>query len=117
MKEVHITAKSLGGLRKAITHLAERIGAPNSLLPTFGNSLDGAHPHIEVDARGLHFVVVERGQELDRKTTSDPNQLAYWVFQSVTFSMASDFELKNRIKKQDCRRILFLKQEELLGPT
>jgi hypothetical protein len=29
--------------------------------------------------------------------------------------MASDYELKNRIEDKDCRRIMFEKQEELLG--
>lgn len=29
--------------------------------------------------------------------------------------MASDYEIKNRIEDKDCRRIIFDKQEELLG--
>ena len=84
------------------------------MLPTYGCSIDGAHPHIEVDGRGMHFVVVERGQELERKTTSDPNELAFWVFQSVTFDMAVAFELRNREEGKDNRRMMFAKQRELM---
>ena len=115
MNEVTITAKSLDGIRKAVAKLAQRIEAPASLLPTYGRSMDFAHPHIEVDQRGLHFVVVERGQEQERRMTNDPSELAYWIFETVTFSMASDFELHHRKEGEDCRRILFSKQEELLA--
>ncbi len=115
MNEVTITSKSLDGIRKAVAELAERIEAPASLLPTYGRSMDTARPHIEVDQRGLHFVVRERGQEQERRTTNDPSELAYWIFQTVTFSMASNFELHHRNEGEDFRRILFSKQEELLA--
>jgi len=107
---------SLDDIRKTVEHLANRINAPENLLPTYGRSRDGAHPHIEIDSsRALHFVVIERGEELERKTTKDLNELLYWIFDSITFSMSVDFELKHRIRTKDSRRIMFAKQEELLG--
>ncbi len=96
--------------------MAEIIRVPTNLLPSYGYSNDGAHPHIEVDNFGrLHYVIIERAEELERKTTDKLDDLLYWIFSSVTFSLACDFELKNRIEDKDCRRILFEKQEELLG--
>jgi hypothetical protein len=118
--------KSLADLGKIVDELAAKIEAPASLLPTYGHSLDGAHPHIEVthgetahddadDACMWHYVTVERGQELERKTTSDLDELLYLIFASVTFSMAVKYEGKHRVSGQDFRRIMFQKQEELLG--
>jgi hypothetical protein len=84
------------------------------MLPTYGSSDNTGLPHIEVDSRGLHYVTVERGHEFERRTTRDPNELAYWVFETVTFLIAVDFELRNREELQDCRRMLYPKQLDLL---
>ncbi|MEO6282261.1 MAG: Imm63 family immunity protein [Dyadobacter sp.] len=109
-------AKSLADLEKIVEKLAAIIEAPASLLPTYGRSLDGAHPHVEADLAGMwHYVIVERGQELERKTTGDLDDLLYWIFANVTFSMAVKYEGKTRVSGQDFRRIMFQKQEELLG--
>ncbi|HOU85756.1 MAG TPA: Imm63 family immunity protein [Spirochaetota bacterium] len=98
-----------------VNNLARKIKAPKNTLPTYGHTIDGAHPHIEVDQYGYHYFVIERGQELKRKTTQNIHELLYWIFESISFSMAIEFELVNRIDDQDSRRIGFKKQEELLG--
>lgn len=96
--------------------MAQSINAPTYLLPTFSSPIGDATPNIEIDSLGLYnYVISERGEEYERKITSDLNDLLYWIFASVTFSMACDYELKNRIEEKDCRRIMFVKQEELLG--
>ncbi|WP_219837609.1 Imm63 family immunity protein [Paenibacillus sp. R14(2021)] len=101
-------------IKNEVNELAKKIQAPSSLLPTFGGTEDGARPHIEVGNRGFHYVVVERGNEIERKTTSNKDQLIYWIFNSVTFSMACEYELRNRIPNQDFRRLLFKRQIELM---
>lgn len=107
---------SLEDIKKTVGELATKISASEILLPTFGYSIDEAHPHVEVDDKGLlHYVTVERGQEQSRETTDEVNTLLYWIFKDVTFSMACNYELKNRIEDKDCRRLMFEKQEELLG--
>lgn len=98
-----------------VKQLGEIIETAPHLFPTYGYSKDFAYPHIEVDSTGLHYVIIERGQELQRKTTNKLDELLYWIFDDITFSMSSDFELKNRDESKDCRRIIFSKQEELLG--
>ena len=60
-------------------------------------------------------MISERGTEYERKITSDIDELMYWIFSVVTFSMACDYELNNRIEDKDSRRIMFAKQEELFG--
>jgi hypothetical protein len=103
-------------IKKQVDKIADLISAPTDSLPTYGYSRDMAYPHIEIDKLGrLHYVVIERGQENERLTTTNLDELLYWIFDSITFSMACDYELKNRIENQDSRRIMFVKQEELLG--
>ena len=111
----HMT-KTVTEIQNIVNQLAEKINAPSNLLPTFSSPIGDATPNIEVDNLGLYnYVISERGNEFERKLTSDLNDLLYWIFSSVTFSMACDYELKNRIEEKDCRRIMFEKQEELLG--
>ena len=108
--------KTLTEIQKLAQELASRIDAPTNWLPTFSTPIGDATPNIEIDNSGVyHFVISERGTEYERKTTSDLSDLTYWIFAGVTFSMACDYELKNRVAGQDSRRIMFIKQEELLG--
>jgi len=102
-------------LRKKVNELAKLINAPNQILPTFETSEDFARPHIEKQGNEYHFVVVERGQEHQRKRTSDFDEILFWIFDGVTFSMATEIELKNRNENEDFRIQLFKIQEELIG--
>lgn len=97
-----------------VDRLAARVGAPADLLPTYGYSEDGARPHIEVDPSGYHYVVVERGQEMSRITTSNFDELLFHVFEHVTFELACQYELKHRVEHRDVRRLIFRRQIELL---
>ncbi len=111
-----MTRHSLDDIKKKVDELALKINAPTNLLPSYGQQTWDAHPYIEVDNLGfMSYIISERGQEYERKMTDRIDDLLYWIFTSVTFSMACDFELKNRIEDKDCRRIMFEKQEELLG--
>jgi hypothetical protein len=71
--------------------------------------------HVELVGDLYNYVVTERGSEYERKSTRDEDELLYWLFADVTFSLASDFEVRHRISGQDSRRQLFSKQVELLG--
>jgi len=104
---------NLAELETEVKRLARKIGAREDLLPTFAYSKDGAHPHVEVDLRGYHFVVVERGEEIERITTDDLHTFLYHVFRPIVFSLASEFEVNHRIENQDFRRMLFKREIEL----
>ena len=101
-------------LQLQVESFAHLISVPAYLLPTYGRSEDFARPHLEVNGDGLHFVVVERGQEQLRRTTRQLDELLYWVFDGVTFSMAVKYEARHRVPGQDFRRLLFQHQLELL---
>jgi hypothetical protein len=106
---------TLSDIKTEVNRLAEIINADTHLLPTYGFSEDFARPHIEVDKRGMHFVVIERGQELQRHITDELDDLLYLIFEGVTQTMSAKFELQNRIETQDSRRLWFPYQEDLLG--
>ena len=106
---------TLGQIQLEVERLAAKIGASGYVLPTFGSSEDAGRSHVDVDSRGFHYVVVERGEELTRITITNLDDLLYHVFESVTFSLATEFELAHRVEKQDCRRMLFRRQIELLS--
>lgn len=103
----------LDAIRARIAELAGRIGAPESYGPTYGRSEDFARPHIEAD-RAYHYVIVERGREQERRSTSDLDTLLYWALYDIAWQMASDWELANRCEGEDSRRGLFAKHVELL---
>jgi len=108
--------KNVSEIQTIVHKLAKKINAPSNFLPTFSTPFGDATPNIEVDEVGLYnYVISERGNENERNITSDLDELLYWIFADVTFSMSSEYELKNRIDEKDCRRIMFAKQEELLG--
>jgi len=108
--------KTLPEIKAEIDRKAALIGAVgHHSLPTYGHTEDGARPHIEMDSGGYHFVVVERGQEQSRVTTGDLDELLYCIFQSVTSDLAYAYELAHRVETQDCRRLAFQRQVELLS--
>lgn len=115
MRNILKTMKTLEEVKVEVDKNASLIGATGYNLPTYGYSEDLARPHIEVDHRGYHYVVVERGQERSRKTTHDFDELLYWIFDHITFVLSCDYELNHRVTNQDSRRILFSKQIELLN--
>lgn len=108
--------KTITEIQDEVDRLAAIIGATGHLsLPTYGYTRDAGYSHVEVDARGYHLVTVERGEELEHFTTNDHDDLLYHIFEDVTFDLACAYELDHRIETQDCRRIIFRKQVELLS--
>ena len=106
---------TLEDLKTEVNRLAQIIKAPDSFLPTFANTKYDGTPNLEVLDQGfIHFIVTERNEEYERRITRDLSKALFWIFEYVTFSMASDFEQKNRIEGQDFRILLFEKQDELL---
>jgi len=102
-------------IERKVDSIAIKLAAPAAELPTYGYPAGCARPFIEVDDHGYHYVVQERGEEYERMTTSDIDILLYRIFNTITFTLASDYELTHRIESQDNRRIIFKKWAELMG--
>lgn len=107
--------RTLAEIELEVKRLAGIIEASVEALPTYGFSADFGRPHIEVGELEYHYVAVERGQEISRVSTSDLDDLLFQIFCDVTFHLAVEYELEHRIETQDCRRIIFRRQIELLS--
>lgn len=105
---------TLSEIEEKVNELAQKIEAPQNILPTYGYSEQNARPHVEVSPRAYSFVVAQSGQEVSRYTTLDFNELLYKIFVDVTFGLAITYAEKNRNKNQDIRRVAFQRQIELL---
>jgi hypothetical protein len=102
-------------LAAEISRLAGLIGASGYDVVGFDPHVDAGCAYIEIGDDGqLDWIVKERGQLLEHRTTSDPDELLYWSFQSTTFSLASHWEVRHRDESQDFRVGLWAKQAELL---
>ena len=93
---------------------ADALGASEGDLPTFGTSDQTGRPHFEVDARGYHYVVCERGTEFERRTSANVEDALFWAVRDIAFSIASKYELAHRVSGPDFRRLLFARELELL---
>lgn len=71
--------------------------------------------HIEIAEDRYHYVVTERGTELERRTTSDADELLYWLACNIVGKLASTYESQHRVEGQSYRRLLFERELELLG--
>jgi hypothetical protein len=71
-------------------------------------------PHVERRGDVYAYVVTERGSECERRETSDPDELLYWLVSDTTGQAARQFELTRRVAGRDSRRLWFAKHIELL---
>jgi hypothetical protein len=109
-----MTKYSLNDIKEKVNELALKINVPINLLPSYGQQIWESHPYVKTDIFGcMSYIVSECGQKQIKKTY-EINELLYWIFDDVTFSMARNYELKNRIEDKDSRRMIFEKQENLL---
>ena len=92
--------------------LAARLGAPSFKLQ-FEPMHDGSR-HLEV-SDAYYFVATERGVELERRRTTNVDELLYWVMERLTGSLSWDYELTHRRQGEDSSLQAFAKQTELLA--
>lgn len=95
--------------------IAEELKAPSEYVFFYQSPQDLGYSHVEYNNGVFYYVITERGMELERRSTSNPDELLYWLVYDLTFSMASDYELHHRNKSEDSRRVLFTEHLELIG--
>lgn len=101
-------------MTERMLHMAEIIKASPKSLPGFVPK-DAAVPFAKVGDGEMHWIVVERGEELDHRSTRDLHEWLSWVFVAVTRNEASRWELDNRIPYVESRLSIFCRQLELLA--
>jgi Immunity protein 63 len=71
--------------------------------------------HIEAIAGEFHYVVTERGQELSRIKSANPDDILYWLVSNVTREMAQTYELDHRDEDLDGREVWMADHVQLLA--
>jgi hypothetical protein len=107
--------KTLAEVKRLIKLMGHLIGAKETDFPKFNHSGDFATPFIETRENEYNYVLMERGEVLTRKSSSDLNQLLLWVFEDVTRSIAIREMRSLCDNSKDQRRFYFAKQLELLA--
>ena len=74
---------------------------------------DGSDYLVVSDA--YYLISEERGIELNRRRTTDEDELLYWAIQPLIISMSWDYELRHRREGEDSRRQAFSKEIDLLA--
>jgi Immunity protein 63 len=105
----------LSNIQTSYREYAQRIGVPPAKIQLNETPTDKGAAHIEYDGSELCYVVTERGRELERRRTLKPDLLLYWLISDLTHALASSHAAKFRRQPEDFRRMLFVKQLELLG--
>ncbi|MEQ1642004.1 MAG: Imm63 family immunity protein [Pyrinomonadaceae bacterium] len=104
----------LNELAREYDRLCQRV-EPSEFSYTFQTERqDVGSPHVEFADGEYHYIVTERGLDLERKSTTDIREMLYWMLYDLTFWMGVSFELKNRVEGPDCRRVIFAHQLELM---
>ena len=101
-------------IREMVYSLGAKINAPMEKLFIPDSRTDTGKCHLEVHGDEYHYIATERGSECQRETTRDLDELLYFIFSHIAFSMASKYELAHRVENQDCRRIHFKHRVDLL---
>lgn len=104
-----------GALRKKIERLGKIIDAPENLLSGWEKKNQFARPYIELQFPFYYLVICENGREIERQRFPKVDMLLFAIFEIITFEMAIKYEAEHRILGQDCRRVLFSYQLELMG--
>lgn len=103
-------------LRDEIARLGSIIGAPVNQLVGFDSRIDMGAAFISVEAGGPYdWIVKERGQTLEHRTTHDVDDILFWSFEATTASMASCWAAQHPDEQQhDFRVGMWARQQELL---
>lgn len=76
---------------------------------------DVGGPHVEHHGPKYAYVVTERGSEFERRETTDPTEILYWLVSDVTAQVARQYELQHRQPGVDSRRMWFDFDVQLLS--
>ena len=106
---------ALSTIKSRYYAIARRLGAPKRHVMFSTHPTGFGDPHVEKLDDAYAYVVLERGHEIERRVTQDPDELLYWLVSDLTWSMASEYELSHRSGNADFRRLLFRKHLELLS--
>lgn len=107
--------KSLSSLAKEFRRMVRDLDVHASYKSFHTTPQHDGSPHIEAHEGKFHYVVTERGTEFERIEGLSADDVLYLLFESVTFEMATRYELRNRKEGVDGRSVWFPYQEDLMA--
>ena len=105
---------TLSALKSTYASIAKQLNAPREHIRFAETPQHNGSPHVEFDGNNFAYVITERGEEYERKSTSNENEILYWLVKDLTRAMASHFELAHRDPTTDSRRLFFQKHLDLI---
>ena len=106
---------TLDAIRDAFVRLTAGLDAHPSSKAFDTSPTDNGKAHAEQRGSTFAYVVTERGRELERRETGDPDELLYWLVADVARDAAQRYELKHRRPGVDSRRLFFQRHLELMS--
>lgn len=94
-------------LQTKYNELCQRIRPYDGQYTVLTEREDVGVAHVEFTGGEYHYIVTERGLDLERRSTADQSEILYWMIYSLTFWMGVEFEFKNRTEGPDSRRMIF----------
>ena len=110
------TKSALYKIKRKIEQLQRVLNVPKDQRPSYGSFVYDVDSYfIEIDKKGvLRLIETEKGRVQEVRRTKDLDELLYWIFTNITFSMACRKVLEEDPERRNLRMHIFLKQEELL---
>ena len=102
-------------IQKKIYEFGEKIGLPKWELRIYNSPQNDGTPYIKIFEDSYLYISEENGKVFFEKTTDCIDELYYWIMDDFISKFSYKFELKNRIKNQDSRRLIFSKALELFS--
>ncbi len=97
-----------------VREFAYVITAPEDFIPTFGYSKESGLPHIEIYNETYYLVVSEKGNQISKKSTKDPDEILFMIMHTITMSMACE-RIANNINYESCRKRFFQVQKNIMS--
>ncbi|MHA3116376.1 hypothetical protein E0H86_10710 [Acinetobacter sp. ANC 4635] len=100
-------------IQSKVDQICQKIGLEKRRL--WNSVQNDGNPYISIQEDNYWYISAERGEIYFDKKTNNFEELCYWIMDDFISSYSYKFELKNRVREQDFRRIVFSKQIELFG--
>ncbi len=106
---------TISEIKEILKQLAEKINTPDDLIPLFTGSDEIGTTFIELNENYYYYKAYDRDVLSINKSTTNFDELLYWVFSDITFMMSSRYESNNRDPKNNRRKAIFSFQLLLLA--
>ena len=105
-------------IRNRVVKIGAQIGLDetSSLYPAFSepDKIFNEGKSIYVTATQYHYIIMDRGRVAKHYKSEKIEDILYLLFDSITLTLASRYELEHRNVNEDSRKLRWKKQLELL---